>query len=111
METPTRSGSWKVSLVLATSTLLLALGVENIALKSSFRLLDDGVLWESREGRVLAKRTDPEGSAANAGLRMGDVLVGVDDADVDRAKDVCAVLDQASEVVVLSYLVVREHEA
>ncbi len=105
-----KSGSWKVVLVLAASSILLALGIQNIALKSSFRLLDDGVFWESQEGRVVAKRIDPEGPAARAGLRIGDVLVMIDHAPVDRAADVRAVLDRASQGSSLTYQVLREAE-
>ena len=77
--------SLKVALALATAGILLTLGAHNIALKASFRLLDDGVFWEGRQGRVIAKRLDPGGPAAKAGLRKGDLLVAVGDTAVNEA--------------------------
>ncbi len=103
-----RSGSWKKALVLSTSIVLLVLGLQNISLKSSFRLLDDGVYWETRDGRVQAKRVHPASPASVAGLRKGDVLVGVGDRTVDTATDIREILDGSIEGQTLTYLVLRE---
>jgi hypothetical protein len=105
-----RSGSWKKALVLCTSAILLFLGLQNISLKSSFRLLDDGVFWETRDGRVVAKRVDPDGPAAVAGLRKGDVLVALGERAVDTASDVRRALEGSVEGQMLTYQVLREEE-
>jgi PAS domain S-box-containing protein len=99
--------SLKVALVLVTSGFLLSLGIHNIALKASVSVLDDGVFWESQSGRVVAKRMDPDGPAAKAGLRKGDVLVAVDQVPVDAGEDVRELLDGATEGEFLTYQVIR----
>jgi hypothetical protein len=72
----------------------LVLAVANIRLKASFHALDDGVLWESRAGAVVAKRIDPEGPAAAAGLRKGDVLLAIDGSPIATPEAVQEVLDR-----------------
>ncbi|MFQ5790943.1 MAG: PDZ domain-containing protein, partial [Acidobacteriota bacterium] len=108
MQGMNKSGSWKVALVLVASGLLLVSGVRNMTAKASFRLLDDGVFWESREGRVVAKRIDPDGPAAGAGIRKGDVLAALGRAPVDSPEDVRRVLNRSAEGETLNYQIVRE---
>ena len=102
--------SFKVALALATTGILLTLGAHNIALKASFRLLDDGVFWEGRQGQVIAKRLDPGGPAAKAGLRKGDVLVAIGDTAVSAPTDVREILDRSGEGQALTYQVIRVDE-
>jgi PAS domain S-box-containing protein len=99
--------SWKIALALASTGILLALGIHNITLKATFRLLDDGVYWEGRQGQVIAKRLDPNGPAAKAGLRKGDLLVAIDNAAVNEPADVRAVLDHSQEGETLTYQMIR----
>ncbi len=102
--------SWKVALALAATGILLTLGVHNIALKATFRLLDDGVFWEGRQGQVIAKRLDPGGPAAKAGLRKGDLLVAIGDTAVNEANDVREILDRSREGEALTYQMIRVDE-
>jgi len=106
----TRSGALKIGLVLATSSVLLALGVLNLSRKSRFELLDDGVFWDESQGRVHARRLDPEGPAARAGLEPGDVLVLIGDQPVNVSSDVRRILDASKDGGVLEYQVLRENE-
>jgi len=102
--------SWKNALVLGVSGVLLLLAVANIRMKASFRALDDGVLWETRDGAVMAKRIDPDGPAAAAGLRKGDVLLAVDDSPISSPEAVRATLDEHQDeglAPLLSYQVLR----
>ncbi len=110
MQVESRSGTWKIALVLATSTFLLFLGIHNITMKRAFSLLDDGVFWEAKDGRVQAKRVDPAGPAAGAGLRKGDVLVMVDDTAVNAVEEVHRMLDQSFEGQQFTYRILRERE-
>ncbi|HEY7817758.1 MAG TPA: PAS domain S-box protein, partial [Vicinamibacteria bacterium] len=103
-----RYGAFKIGLVLATSSVLLACAVLNLTRKSRFELLDDGVFWEESEGRVRARRLDPDGPAARAGLAPGDVLVLIGDAPVNVASDVRRILDASQDGEVLEYQVLRE---
>lgn len=102
--------SFKVPLVLATSVILLGLSIHNIQQKARFEPLDDGVFWETHEGRVVAKHLDARGPAAKAGVRPGDVLVLLNDEPVENAGDVRTVLDRASDGETLRYQLLRESE-
>jgi len=106
----TRSGAFKVGLVLLTTSVLLALAGLNLSRKSRFELLDDGVFWDESQGRVHARRLDPDGPAARAGLEPGDVLVLVGDTPVEVASDVRRILDGAKDGEVLEYQVLREND-
>ncbi len=106
----TRSGAFKIGLVLATSSVLLALAILNLSRKSQFELLDDGVFWDESEGRVHARRLDPDGPAARAGLAAGDVLVLIGETPVNVPSDVRRVLDGSRDGEVLEYQVLRENE-
>jgi PAS domain S-box-containing protein len=103
-------GAFKIGLVLATSSILLSLAGLNLSRKSRFELLDDGVFWDEGQGRVHARRLDPEGPAARAGLKPGDVLVLIGDTPVEVASDVRRVLDDSKDGQILEYQVLRENE-
>jgi PAS domain S-box-containing protein len=105
-----RPGAFKIGLVLAVTSVLLVLAGLNVVRKSRFELLEDGVFWEEASGRLLARRVDPEGPAARAGLEKGDVLVLVGDEPVNVPEDVRRILDAAENGEVLSYQVLRENE-
>jgi PAS domain S-box-containing protein len=113
MEDPSvsrQSGAFKICLVLATSSVLLSLAILNLSRKSRFELLDDGVFWAESQGRVHARRLDPEGAAAKAGLQAGDVLVLIGDTPVNVAADVRTILDGVRDGDILQYQVLRENE-
>jgi PAS domain S-box-containing protein len=103
-----RRGILKISLVLLTSSVLLALAIFNLSRKSRFELLDDGVFWSERQGRVFAERIDAGGPGARAGLEVGDVLVLVGDEPIHAPADVRRVLDGAEDGAVVVYQVLRE---
>ncbi len=103
-----RSGAFKIGLVLVTSSVLLAFAALNLSRKTRFELLDDGVFWEEHQGRVQARRLDPEGPAARAGLAPGDILVLIGDTPVNVPTDVRRILDGSKDGAVLEYQVLRE---
>jgi two-component system, NtrC family, sensor kinase len=105
-----RYGAFKIGLVLATSSVLLALAALNVSRKSRFELLDDGVFWEESHGRVQARRLDPDGPAARAGLEPGDILVLIGETPVNVSSDVRRILDGSKDGEVLEYQVLREDE-
>src|SRR5216683_3073656 len=62
----------------------------NFSQQWSFHLPDDGVTWVDRSGpsgvsEVRAYRVVPDSSAANAGLRTGDVLRKINVLPIERA--------------------------
>jgi len=103
-----KQGSWKVPLVLFASSVLLFLAIHNIQEKSQFHRLDDGVYWENYEGRVYAKRVAKDSPAGRADVRIGDVLLLLDNEPVTRASDVRLALDRALDGATVSYQIVRE---
>lgn len=54
-------------------------------------------LSENRDGEVIVFAVDPDGTAAAAGLRQGDVILGVDDQPVESFEDVRDAVDAAEE--------------
>ncbi len=100
--------SFKIVLVLVTSAVLLGLSTLNIQRKSEFRQLEDGVFWSSDDGRIVAKRVDPDGPGARAGLEKGDVLVLLDDQPVEKPDDVRRALEAAAVGDRIAYQIVRE---
>ncbi len=73
-------------LVVGVGLALAALGVANLVLKASFTLMDDGAFWRQTAQGLVAARVAPEGPAARAGIRIGDVLVAVDDQEVSASR-------------------------
>jgi hypothetical protein len=76
--------------VLALGLLLAALGLYNIVLKATWTMMDDGVLWRDDRPGVLAWRVAAGGPGARAGVRAGDVLMGIDGEGVLTAEHVQA---------------------
>jgi len=68
--------------VILAGLALSSLGVYNIVLKATWTLLDDGVFWRESQQGVLAGRVAAGGPADRAGVRMGDILLGVDGEEV-----------------------------
>src|SRR6476620_11853267 len=69
-------------------TLLVALGVANVAMYSRWHEVEDGVLWSSRAEGVTATEIASGTAAEIAGVRRGDVLLAVNGSPVQSASDV-----------------------
>ena len=76
--------------VLFVAVLLSGLGAYNIFLKATWTLLDDGVFWTASVEGVVAGRVAAGGPADRAGIRVGDVLLGIDGDEVLTAEQVQA---------------------
>ena len=59
--------------------------------------MDDGVFWEDSQGRVYAKRIDPDGPGTAAGIREGDILVLLDNNPIKQASEVQFFINRYSE--------------
>ena len=66
----------------------------------------DGVRWEDRGGRVVAGHVVRRGTADDAGLRSGDVLLALDYRPVESATEAEAQVDRATGTV-LTYSIQR----
>src|SRR6266511_4209621 len=80
--------------VIALGLGLASLGAYNIVVKATGSLMDDGVFWKSGPGGVVASRVAPGGPAARAGLRVGDILLGIDGEEILSAGQVEAILER-----------------
>src|SRR6186713_2480910 len=86
---------------------LLCFGALNIAVRATSHKLEDGVLWESRPEGVTAIDVAARGGAMAAGIRPGDVIVGIDGAPVETVEDIQVALARATRDDQLSYAVLR----
>src|SRR5690349_6585024 len=69
-----------------------ASAVINFQQQHKFRLADDGAVWVDRASRVEALHIEPNGPAANGGLKTGDYLLKINGAAIKKAIDVPQIL-------------------
>ena len=69
-------------------TLLVALGIANVAMYSRWHEVEDGVLWSGRAEGVTAIDIAAGTAAAAAGIAPGDVLLAVNGSPVQSPSDV-----------------------
>ncbi len=107
-------GDAHIVAILALTGALVALGVLNLRARLDHPQVPyDGVVWADTERGITAELVDPQGPAARAGIRRGDVLIGISldggDAfeEIRRATDVQIYLDQAGVGHPISYLIER----
>lgn len=80
------------------TVLTAALGVGaavNALERHALELPSDGATWVDADAGVLAARVDPEGPAAQVGVRPGDLLRSIDRKPVETAFDAARYLDEA----------------
>jgi hypothetical protein len=97
-------------LVIAAALVLAALGVSNLVLKASFRMMDDGAFWRQTAQGLVAGRVVPEGPAARAGVHEGDVLVAVNGEEALSPSRLEALLSARRPGERASYTLLRESE-
>jgi PAS domain S-box-containing protein len=86
---------------------LLCLGAANIASRATWHEVEDGVLWTTQNGSVVAAEIAPGTPAERVGLKRGDILLAIDNAPVETVDDVVAALHGAGRDTTLHYTVVR----
>jgi len=74
-------------LLLATAVCVLV-ALLNLADRNDFRLPDDGITWVGGPGGVRSLRVERDGAGDQAGIRIGDRLVGIGSFTIDEALDV-----------------------
>ena len=85
----------------------MALGAANMAALSTWREVEDGVLWRLGADGVVAADVAPNTPAEAIGLRPGDVLLAIDDRPILRVADVFTALHAADPGETVRYTVVR----
>jgi two-component system, NtrC family, sensor kinase len=86
---------------------LLGLGLANVALRATWNEVDDGVLWVVGPSGVTAAEIAPHGAGAEAGIRIGDVLLAIGLEPVERPNDVVRALHRSEAGRHLRYTVLR----
>jgi len=108
---PTRDSSWLIwarsAFAVIVVTVLLALGVANITLRSRWHEVEDGVLWASRSEGVTAIEVDRKSAGAAAGIERGDVLVAINGLPVQSPGDVTDVAHRSADASRLTYSLLR----
>jgi PAS domain S-box-containing protein len=97
----------------STSTMLvvaalLCLAVLNIYQRATWSEVEDGVLWRSLNGAVVAAEIAPGTAADKAGVKRGDILLAVDGREVLAVEDVVGILHASRDGQPLHYLVARD---
>ncbi len=86
---------------------LLVLAFANIAVRSSWSEVEDGVLWVSRPEGVVAAEIDVQSAAGAVGILPGDLLLAINGKPVDSPDAVLAELHISAVGDQLDYIVFR----
>ncbi len=100
----------KNAAVLGLGLALASMGIYNLVLKSTWTLMDDGVFWKEEPAGVVAGRVATGGPAERAGVRVGDVLLAIDDQEIARPEQVTWLLATRHGRDQLSYSLLRAKE-
>jgi membrane-associated protease RseP (regulator of RpoE activity) len=88
---------------------LLCLAALNVYQRATWSEVEDGVLWRSMNGAVVAAEIAPGTAGERAGIRKGDILLAIQDKEVVDVADVVEILHAGAPGMPLRYLVAREH--
>jgi two-component system, NtrC family, sensor kinase len=89
---------------------LLCLAAANIAQRARWTELEDGILWRTSGGDIVASEVAAGTAAERAGIERGDVLLAIDGQPVDRLDQVTAALHRAAPGHPLHYTMLRMRE-
>ena len=101
-------GAWsRPALPVVVVAVLLCLGVANIVAKATWRPYDDGIFWASGQQGVEARAVAEAAPGVRGGLRLGDLLIAIDDTPVQSPDDVFTVLQDTGPSHDRRYTVLR----
>lgn len=87
---------WRqTALPVAVTLGLLALGLANVVSRATSNEVEDGVLWVERAAGVVAAEVASPSAASRAGVRPGDILIGIDNQPIESRADVHAIQHSA----------------
>jgi PAS domain S-box-containing protein len=89
------------------AAVLVCLGVANITTRARWHAVEDGILWGDRGEGVTALEVAAGSAGARAGVRPGDVLIGVNGTPVQTRSDLLQHLHGGTEGTRLAYTLVR----
>jgi two-component system, NtrC family, sensor kinase len=106
-----RETAWVVwgrsAFALMVVTVLLALGVANIALRARWHEVEDGVLWGARAEGLTALEVASGSAGAASGVQRGDLLVAINGSPVQLPADVVEFQHRSREGTRLAYTLLR----
>ena len=86
---------------------LLALGLANVVSRATSNDVEDGVLWVDRAVGVVAAEVASPSAASRAGIRVGDILLAIDNQPIDARVDVLTLQHQAAAGARHNYTLLR----
>jgi PAS domain S-box-containing protein len=86
---------------------LLALAAANIAVRSSWTEMEDGVFWALDGDQVVARAIAADSPGARAGLKAGDVLLAINGRPIDAVDQVTGTLHASRRADALRYTLLR----
>jgi len=92
---------------LTVVVVLVALGVANIALRTRWHEVEDGVLWGKTNDGVTAIAIADSSAASEAGIQRGDVLLAVNGSPVEAPSDVVEYEHAGAPAARLTYTLLR----
>ena len=95
----------------ALAAALVLIAVLNGLDRRAVELPSDGATWVDSDAGVIAARIDPEGPAAQVGLRPGDLLMAVGDHPTASAAEAARRLDEVGPWNQVEYHLSREGKA
>src|SRR5262245_37559598 len=109
MSRPWQRAPWlrSISTLLVVGALLCLAGL-NVHQRATWSEVEDGVLWRSLNGAVVAVEIAPGTAGDRAGIRKGDILLTIEGKEVVEVADVVAILHASAPGRALRYLVARE---
>ena len=99
--------AWRTLVAVAVVVILVALGLANMRLRARSHEVDDGVLWSDRAEGVTATEVVSGSAGDAAGIRQGDVLIGVNGKPVRTPADIGEFQHRGHEGTRLSYQLLR----
>jgi two-component system NtrC family sensor kinase len=108
MRSSPRPAAWvRLAAQVAVVAALLCLAVANIAVRSTWSEVEDGVLWRPQGGVLTAQAVAPGSPADKAGIQPGDELIGLDRRPIQSLEDLNTTFHRARAGHSLTYTVVR----
>jgi PAS domain S-box-containing protein len=92
-------------LPVGAAALLVCLGAANIAVRTTWHEVEDGVLWILSGSDVVARAIAPDSPAASSGIQPGDTLLAIDGAPVTSVNDVVQAMHRGRDGDQLTYTV------
>jgi hypothetical protein len=92
-------------LPVGVAALLACLGAANIAVRTTWHEVEDGVLWALSGSDVVARAVAPDSPATNSGIEPGDTLLAIDGRPITSVNDVVQAMHRGREGDRLTYTV------